>query len=70
MRSSTGVVVRSEVKYLSYRSLEYTIHDYISNLKTITCLYLYEVLGPAREDMSGQWSVWCSHLLKNYAVGL
>ena len=34
-------------------------------------LYLYEVLGPGREDMSGQWSVWCSHLLKkNYAVGL
>ena len=32
-------------------------------------LYLYEVLGPGREDMSGQWSVWCSHL-QNYAVGL
>ena len=27
-------------------------------------LYLYEVLGPGREDLSGQWSVWCSHLLK------
>ena len=27
-------------------------------------LYLYEVLGPGPEDMSGQWSVWCSHLLK------
>ena len=26
-------------------------------------LYLYEVLGPGREDLSGQWSVWCSHLL-------
>ena len=21
-------------------------------------LYLYEVLGPGREDMRGQWSVW------------
>ncbi len=35
MRSSTVVVVRSEVKYLLYRSLEYTIHDFISNLTTI-----------------------------------
>ena len=26
-------------------------------------LYLYEVLGPGREDLSGQWSVWCSRLL-------
>ena len=25
--------------------------------------YLYEVLGPCREDLSGQWSVWCSRLL-------
>ena len=25
--------------------------------------YLYEVLGPGREDLSGQWSVWCSRLL-------
>ena len=23
----------------------------------------YEVLGPGREDLSGQWSVWCSRLL-------
>ena len=24
-------------------------------------LYIYEVLGPGGEDLSGQWSVWCSH---------
>ena len=27
-------------------------------------IYLYEFLGPGREDMSGQWSVSCSHLLE------
>ena len=29
----------------------------------IFIFYLYEVLGPGREDLSGQWSVWCSRLL-------
>ena len=38
--------------------------DNESNLEIKTgYLYLYEVLGPGREDLSGQWSVWCSRLL-------
>ena len=32
-------------------------------LLSLLYLYLYEVLGPGREDLSGQWSVWCSRLL-------
>ena len=33
-------------------------------LVSLSFFYLYEVIGPGREDLSGQWSVWCSHLLK------
>ena len=50
---------------------EFPSHFRIKWDKYCLYLYLYEVLGPGRDDMSGQWSVWCSHLLqKNYAVGL
>ena len=36
-------------------------------------LIIDEDIGPGRDDLSSQWTVWCSHLLKlpyNYAVGL
>ena len=33
-----------------------------AKLRLSLYLYLYEDLGPGREDLSGQWSVWCSHL--------
>ena len=37
--------------------------NYTSSATASADLYLYEVLGPGREDLSGQWSVWCSRLL-------
>ena len=47
---------------------------FMTRSATVT-FYLYEdlMLGPGREDLSGQWSVWCSCLLnlpENYAVDL
>ena len=42
-------------------------HLWASNVRLLVMnslyLYLDEVLGPGREDLSGQWSVWCSRLL-------